>query len=80
MRTTLMQHAGGPRKTRAGVKELRTLEALRERQLVFFNRQMRPTSTTPTKLGREVIEALLTLQDADQPGRWQDPPSAAPQP
>jgi len=62
MHAMLMEHAEGPRKTRATTQELRTLQALRDRGLIFFNRLTRPTRTTANVRGREVIAAIQRLQ------------------
>lgn len=59
---TLLDHAHGPRPTRAAIAELRLLQALRARSLVRFNRPRRPTHTITTARGREVLAALLATQ------------------
>jgi hypothetical protein len=61
MTAVLLEHAGGPRPTRAAVMELRVLRSLWERSLIRFNRHYRPTHTVATRLGREVIAALLGI-------------------
>jgi hypothetical protein len=62
MLAMLMEHAKGPRKTRASARELRTLHALRDRGLIYFNRLTRPTCTKATVRGREVIAAIQRAQ------------------
>ena len=59
MLATLMEHVDGPRKT--SLSETRTLQALRGRGLIFFNRLTRPTRTTATGRGREVIAAICAM-------------------
>jgi hypothetical protein len=59
MALLLLAHAGGPRPTRATVKETQILRALRARRLVYFNRTTRPTASMATTRGREIIVALL---------------------
>ena len=61
MLATLMEHVHGPRKTKASLREMRTLQALRDRGLIFFNRLTRPTRTTATGRGREVIAAICAM-------------------
>ena len=61
MLATLMAHVDGPRKTKASISEMRTLQALRDRGLVFFNRLTRPTRTTANGRGREVITAIQRM-------------------
>ena len=62
MLATLMEHVDGPRKTKASLSEMRTLQALRDRGLTFFNRLTRPTRTTATGRGREVIAAICAMR------------------
>jgi hypothetical protein len=62
MAAVLLEHAGGPRPTRAVVMELRVLRSLWERCLIRFNRHNRPTYTVATTCGRELIAALLASQ------------------
>jgi hypothetical protein len=64
MAAVLLEHAGGPRPTRAVVSELRVLRSLWERSLIRFNRANRPTHSMATTRGREVIAALLTSRAA----------------
>jgi hypothetical protein len=59
MSLVLLEHAGGPRPTRAVVMELRVLRSLWERSLIRFNRANRPTHSIATPCGREVITSLL---------------------
>ena len=59
---TLLDHANGPRPTRAAISELRVLHSLRARNLIRFNRPRRPTHTITTSRGREVLTALLARQ------------------
>ena len=58
MLATLMAHVDGPRKTKASLNEMRTLQALRDRGLIYFNRLTRPTRTIANARGREVIAAI----------------------
>ena len=58
---TLMQHAQTPRRTKAGIRELRTLQALRQRGLIYFNRFTRPTHTSTTVRGRQIIAAIQQI-------------------
>ena len=62
MVAALLDHAGGPRPTRAVDKEMRILRSLRARQLIRFSRPNRPTHSIATTRGREVISALLARQ------------------
>lgn len=62
MAGVLLDHAGGPRPTRAVVAEMRILRSLRVRNLIRFNRVNRPTHSLATIRGREVIAALLARQ------------------
>ena len=61
MLATLMQHAETPRRTRAGIRELRTLQALKQRGLIYFNRLTRPTHTSATARGRQIIAAMQQI-------------------
>jgi hypothetical protein len=67
MLAMLMEHANGPRETRASARELRTLQALRDRGLIYFNRLTRPTRTTANSRGREIIAAILQTQTGGWP-------------
>jgi hypothetical protein len=69
MLAMLMEHAIGPRKTRASARELRTLYALRDRGLIYFNRLTRPTRTTANVRGREIIAAIQQMKT----GGWLRP-------
>ena len=62
MAVLLIAHAAGPRAIRATVKEMQILRGLRARRLVYFNRTTRPTASTATTRGREIIVALLATQ------------------
>jgi hypothetical protein len=62
MAQVLIAHANGPRPIRALVREMQMLRALRARKLIQFNRSARPTHTTATQRGRELIVALLAAQ------------------
>lgn len=62
MAAALIAHANGPRLTRADERDRQTLRALRARRLVAFNRHTRPTQTTATVRGREIIALLLAMQ------------------
>jgi hypothetical protein len=59
MTAVLLEHASGPRPTRAVMTELRVLRSLWERGLIRFNRRKRPTHSIATTRGREVISVLL---------------------
>ena len=61
MLATLMAHVDGPRKTKASLTEMRTLQALRDRRLIYFNRLTRPTRTIANVRGREVITAIQRM-------------------
>ena len=61
MLATLMEHVDGPRGTKASLKETRTLQALRDRGLIYFNRLTRPKRTIANARGREVITAIQRM-------------------
>lgn len=62
MAAVLLDHAGGPRPTRAAVMEMRILRSLKARKFIRFNRANRPTYSVATTRGREIIAALLARQ------------------
>jgi hypothetical protein len=60
MAAALIEHGNGPRPMR--VRETETINALRARRLISFNRISRPTHTVATSQGRELIAAFLAAQ------------------
>jgi hypothetical protein len=60
MLAVLVDHCRGPHLVR--VQERATIQALRARRLVYFNRNVRPTHSLLTKRGREVIARMMTGQ------------------
>jgi hypothetical protein len=60
MAAVLVEHGIGPRPRIIAEKD--TINALRARQLIRFNRVSRPTHTVATSQGRELIAALLAAQ------------------
>ena len=60
MATVMIGHSAGPRRVR--VEERDTLQALRTRGLIYFDRNMRPTRSIATGKGRNVMAELLATQ------------------
>ena len=60
----LLEHADGPRPTRAFAPEMRVLKALWMYGLITFHRRNRPKFSVVTSRGRECMTALLARQRA----------------
>jgi hypothetical protein len=60
MAAMMLQHVNGSRALR--FEDRVTIQALRTRGLIYFNRNVRPTRSLVTSKGRDVIASLLASQ------------------